>query len=176
MESPRAHHDAWNSDHLSRRLCRALDSLYKSRWEPSPDARIVKRNYSDLDKLTLRRALKGAGLPSRTLQNLRATASSLLKSWGVAPEYVRTVIGHESQTVADAHYDRLDFTAYRQPEPLHPGENPMDLFARLCRAPKSHHESHHRAARVANLPKRQARAWRSQRESNPCLSLERAAS
>ena len=48
----------------------------------------------------------------------------------------------------------------------------LNRFDAGGRAPKSHH----RAARVANLLKRQLGAWRSQRESNPCLSLERAAS
>ena len=81
--------------------------------------------------------------------------------------------------MAAAHYDRLDFTTYREPERLQPGETPMDLFERLCRAPereKSHHESHHSTTARRKAPKRLAAGWRSQRESNPCLSLERAAS
>src|ERR1700752_1431801 len=73
--------------HLSRRLYRTLRALYVARWEPGPDARVIERHYFDLDKLTLRRALKRAGLPSRTFQNLRATCSSLQKQWGVSPEY-----------------------------------------------------------------------------------------
>ena len=138
----------------------------------------MERNDSDLDKLALRRTLKGAELPHRTLQNPRAAASNRVAGRCVAPEYVRAAIGHEGQAVADEHYDAIDVTQARPAETWERerGENMMDLFARLCRVPKSHHESHHRAARVANLPKRQAVAWRSQRESNPCLGLERAAS
>ena len=117
--------------HMSRRLWRALRELYSARWEPGPEQRILERHYFDLDKLTLRRVLKRAGLPHRTFQNLRATCSSLLKQWGVAPEYVRAAIGHENDAVAREHYDRLDFTTYRPPEVLLDGETPMDLFERL---------------------------------------------
>jgi len=116
---------------MSRRLWRALRELYSARWEPGPEQRILERHYFDLDKLTLRRVLKRAGLPHRTFQNLRATCSSLLKQWGVAPEYVRAAIGHENDAVAREHYDRLDFTTYRPPEVLLDGETPMDLFERL---------------------------------------------
>ena len=107
--------------HLSRRLYAALEKLYKARWKPSNDARIVKRHYSELGNVTLRRALRKAGLPDRSFQNLRATCSSLLKSWGIDPAYVRAAIGHEGEAVAAKHYDRLDFTTYREPERLGTG-------------------------------------------------------
>ena len=194
--------------HLSRRLWRALHALHHSRWEPGPGALVVQMHYFDLDKSHLRRVLKRAGLAHRTLQNLRATCSSLLKQWGVAPEYVRAAIGHESEAVAREHYDRLDFTTYRAPEVLQPGETPMDLFARLCvepdeqsartydaiaSAPSDPNEHVREVASTYTVqtggripprvpsPKRKAPqsqrvTWRSQRESNPCLSLERAAS
>ncbi len=189
--------------HLSRRLARRLRALHRSRWEPGPAERIVQARYFDLDKSLLRVVLKRAGLPHRTLQNLRATCSSLLKQWGVAPEYVRTAIGHETDAVAREHYDRLDFTTYRAPEPLAPGDTPMDLFARLCTEPDAiadapgaaecvrERASTYRARNggrtgvrtppavpsAAAAPARnRGLEWRSQRESNPCLSLERAAS
>jgi hypothetical protein len=164
----------------------------------------VKASYWGLSELVLRRVLRSAGLPHRTLQNLRATCSSLLKQWGVAPEYVRVVIGHETDAVARAHYDRLDFTTYRAPENLLPGETPMDLFARLCIEPEAtalHPISKRveslligRAEQVParagterpipprvpsprNRPQRiQGVKWRPQRDSNPCCRLERAES
>jgi hypothetical protein len=39
--------------------------------------------------------LKRAGLPHRTFQNLCATASSLLKQWGISRDYVLAAIGLE---------------------------------------------------------------------------------
>ena len=137
--------------HVSRRLWRALRELYRARWEPGPETRIVERHYFDLDKVTLRRVLKTAGLPQRTFQNLRATCSSLLKQWGIAPEYVRAAIGHENDAVAREHYDRLDFRTYRPPEMLLPGETPMDLFARLCpeRTPQESPQTRHSVAVTA---------------------------
>ncbi len=191
--------------HLSRRLRRALIGLHRDRWQPGPDARVIRTHYFDLDKSLLRLVLKRAGLAHRTLQNLRATCSSLLKQWGVLPEYVRAAIGHESEAVAREHYDRLDFTTYRAPEALLPGETPMDLFARLCVQPEAstlpgaseHPAEQLRApnetvrARSSTLsgqspprvpsPKRKAPqsqrvTWRPQRESNPCRRLERAVS
>ena len=190
--------------HLSRRLSSALRALHRSRWEPAPDVLVIGTHYFDLDKSLLRRVLKRAGLPHRTLQNLRATCSSLLKQWGVAPEYVRAAIGHESEAVAREHYDRLDFTTYRAPETLQPGETPMDLFARLCIATEPLDASAQPAAteRVRAIdepvraiastmreqspprvpspsrkaPRSQRVTWRPQRESNPCRRLERAVS
>jgi len=160
--------------HISRRLWLALHALHRSRWEPGPEARVVRTHYSDLCKSLLRRVLKRAGLPHRTYQNLRATCSSLLKQWGVAPEYVGAAIGHETEAVAKRHYDRLDFTTYHAPEPILEGETPMDLFARLCREPS---ESPHRVPSPAARPQRIQRfGWRPQRESNPCCRLERAES
>ena len=108
----------------------------------------------------------------RTFQNLRATCSSLLKQWGVAPEYVRAAIGHESEAVARLHYDRLDFRIYRAPETLRADETPMDLVARLCRS-----ESPLRVPSPSKkAPRLQRVGWRPQRESNPCCRLERAES
>jgi len=121
--------------HLSRRLWRALRALHRSRWEPGQDERVIRTHYFDFEKSILRRVLKRAGLPHRTLQNMRATCSSLLKQWGIAPEYVRVAIGHETDAVARQYYDRLDFTTYRPPEQILRGDTPMDLFARLCVEP-----------------------------------------
>ncbi len=190
--------------HLSRRLRRALMALSRSRWEPGPQDQIVTASYWGLSELVLRRVLKSAGLPHRTLQNLRATCSSLLKQWGVAPEYVRAVIGHETDAVAREHYDRLDFTTYRAPEQLGTGDTPMDLFARVCIEPdaaalqapseqiakSSTRRGEQVRARAGNerpIPPRvpslrtkpqriRGVEWRPQRDSNPCCRLERAES
>ncbi len=121
--------------HLSRRLRQALTDLNRARWGPGPEKQIVRASYWGLSELVLRRVLRSAGLPHRTLQNLRATCSSLLKQWGVTPEYVRVAIGHETDAVARQYYDRIDFTTYRPPEQILRGETPMDLFARLCVEP-----------------------------------------
>lgn len=161
--------------HVSRRLYRALQALARSRFEPGPSERIVRRNYFDLSHVTLRRVLRRAGLPSRSFQNLRATASSLLKQWGVAPAYVLAAIGHEGEAVAAAHYDALDFSTYREPERLAPGDTPMDLFERLC-GEESPQESPHLATDTRKAPRLRALGWRPQRESNPCYRLERAES
>jgi hypothetical protein len=60
-----------------------------------------------------------------------------LKQWGVAPAYVRQAIGHADEAVADAHYNKLNFTKYIPPEPIDgERETPMDLFARLCVPPE----------------------------------------
>ena len=102
----------------------------------------------------------------------------LKNAWWLVTFEGRT-LGHENEAVAAAHYDRLDFTTYSEPERLQPGETPMDLFARLCRAPEaqnSHHQSHHLHSARRNPPKRQGARWRPQRESNPCRRLERAVS
>ncbi len=189
--------------HLSRRLWHALRWLHQSRWEPGPEALVIETHYFELDKSLLRRALKRAGLPHRTLQNLRATCSSLLKQWGVAPAYVLAAIGHESDAVAREHYDRLDFTTYRAPEALLPGDTPMDLFARLCGESSKLPAREEHAEAVLSAPAGELRArassegarvhprvpsptrkaprsrelgWRPQRESNPCYRLERAES
>ncbi len=160
--------------HISRRLWFALDRLHKERWRPGPNERLIASHYSDLQASLLRRVLIRAGLPHRTFQNLRATCSSLLKQWGVAPEYVRAAIGHESDGVARKHYDRLDFTTYREPERLQPGQTPMDLFARLCEETDEIPLAVPSPARKP--PMIQRVGWRPQRDSNPCCRLERAES
>ena len=172
--------------HLSRRLRNALAELYRTRWEPGPQDQIVKASYSGLSDRVLRRVLRSAGLPGRTFQNLRATCSSLLKQWGIAPEYVRAVIGHETDAVARAHYDRFDFTTYQAPEDLHHGETPMDLFARVCVEPDpnalrgANEQVRARAGKQAPTPPRvpsprikvqriRRVEWRGGRDSNPQL-------
>ena len=124
----------------------------------------------------LRKALLRAGLPHRTFQGLRATCSSLLRQWGVAPEYVRLAVGHEGEEVERKHYLALDFTSYHAPEPIAEGETPMDLFARLCQPP----QAARRGTKSLNKPTKavanQVVSWRPQRESNPCCRLERAES
>src|SRR5262245_15284663 len=158
--------------HISRRLWHALNALRRERWKPAADALVVRTDYFDLSGWLLRRVLERAGLPHRTFQNLRATCSSLLKQWGVNPEYVRAAIGHENEAVAREHYDRFDFTTYRPPETQCEGETPMDLFARLCRS-----ESPLRLpSRSKKAPRIRRVGWCSQRESNPCFGLERATS
>ncbi len=119
--------------HISTRLQHALRKLKRSRFEPGAEADVVQQKYSRLYTHTMRRVLERAGLPKRTFQNMRATASTLLKQWGVAEEYVRYAIGHEDKAVAAKHYDALDFSKYKTAEQLNPEvETPMDLFARLC--------------------------------------------
>jgi len=168
--------------HLSRRTWRALRALYRERWEPGPEVRIVRGNYWDLSTVMLRRVLERAGLPARTFQNLRATASSLLRQWGVPAEYVRAAIGHETEGVADAHYNALDFRVFRPPERVDPeaGDTPMDLFERLCPEPlslsHSPHFSPHLGVEEQKAEGIQPLPWCSQRDSNPCLGLERATS
>ena len=177
--------------HLSRRLRNALAELYRARWEPGPADQIVKASYWGLSELVLRRVLRLAGLPHRTFQNLRATCSSLLKQWGIAPAYVRAMIGHKTDAVAREHYDRLDFTTYRAPEELRDGETPMDLFARVCVEPDADAvqplgervqaragEQRQTPPRVPSprkkAPKRQVVGWRPQRDSNPCCQKRKA--
>jgi hypothetical protein len=91
-----------------------------------------------MDGMVLRGACKRAGLPKRTFQNLRATASSLLMEWLKDPVYVRWAIGHADESVASTHYNKLDFTKYKSAECFDPEtETPMDLFARLCVPPEN---------------------------------------
>ena len=168
--------------HLSRRTWRELRALYRERWEPGPEARIVTGNYWDLSTVLLRRILRRAGLPARTFQNLRATAGSLLRQWGIPPEYARAALGHEGEAVAEAHYTALDFRVFRPPERVDPGqgETPMDLFERLCPEPAARRESPHLSPHLGvedeEAEEIQAVTWRPQRESNPCCRLERAES
>ena len=161
--------------HMSRRLGQALAALYRARMEPGPEACVVRTNYWDLSNVMLRRVLKRAGLPSRTFQNLRATCSSLLKQWGVAPAYVLACIGHESEGVARMHYDALDFSTYRAPETLRSGEVPADLFARLC-PEESVQSPPIKSPQRTQLAALARKSWRPQRDSNPCCRLERAVS
>ena len=161
--------------HISSRLEFSLRSLYRARFQPGPNSEVVKENYWSLEERVLRRVCERAGLPKRTFQNLRATASSLLTEWTKDPVYVRHVIGHADEGVATAHYNKLDLTRYKPAEPLDPEtENPMDLFARLC-VPREQVPAVVPALKIESegIP---GVTWRSQRESNPCLSLERAPS
>ena len=144
--------------------------------EPSPY--VLSMSYYDLDGRYLARICKAAGIERRTFQNLRATCSSLLKEWGIPEKLVRAAIGHAGDAVAEAHYDDLDPTQARPVATWDPeaGENFADLFARLCPEPKSHQKSHHHERVAIKALARRVVRWRSQRESNPCLSLERAPS
>jgi hypothetical protein len=116
----------------------------------------VKASYWDLSKLVLRRVLRSAGLPHRTFQNLRATCSSLLKQWGVAPEYVRAVIGHETDAVA------------RGPPRLHDLSGPGEAAAR--RDPHGPLRPDGYRARIG----RAARYWRARCEHSPGSRRARA--
>jgi hypothetical protein len=110
---------------------------FNTRETPLVGIEIVKANYWSMEQRVLRRVCERAGLPKCTFQNLRATCSSLLKQWGVAPAYVRQVIGHADEAVADAHYNKPDFSQYPTPESVDgQRETPMDLFARLCVPPE----------------------------------------
>ncbi len=138
---------------LSRRLAEALLDVRRARFSPSPDALIIETGYFELERRLVRRACTAAGIGKRTLQNLRATASSLLKQWGVPTKLVGVAIGHESEAVAEEHYDAIDVTEARPAETWDRirGENFADLFARLCPEPKSHQKSHHQSHKT---PKR----------------------
>jgi integrase len=131
VEPPKSGEVRWVP--ISRRVRQALLQLYRDRWEPGPDERIIRQNYWDLSTVTLRRICERAGLPHTTFQHLRATCGTLLTQWLRDPEWVRAVVGWKGAAVAEAHYLAIDFRgSYRAPERLHLGENPMDLFERLC--------------------------------------------
>jgi hypothetical protein len=117
--------------------CRLHSSL-PDRARYGAETFVFKANYFDLGKRYLRQAWKRAGIGSRSFDTRRATASTLLKEWGVGDSLFRAAIGHDDQVVADKHYDAIDVARARPSATWdrERGENMMDLFDRFCRAPK----------------------------------------
>jgi len=154
---------------LSRRLRRVLIAVRRHRVSAEAEDSVLAWRYDGLI-WKLDQLVKLAGLEHTTFQNLRATANTLLRQWGVNVEAVREIIGHEGEAVASEHYTGKRLRGYRPPELLAEGELPTDLFARLCRAPeaqKSHHKSHHPKTGARKAPRLKAVGWCPQRDSNP---------
>ncbi len=158
---------------LSLRLRDALIRLYRERWEPSPSALILDGiNYYTFREVEWRRIRKRADLGSARLKDLRDTFASQLLTAGITLQYISGQLGHESVGVTAKHYAKwIGDDDYREPMRLEEGEVPADLLARLPEKVTTISTTHKNESE--GIP---GVRWRSQRESNPCLSLERAPS
>jgi len=138
---------------LSRRLRRALEELYRGRFQPGPEALVIRgETEGSIDpwnfrKREWRRICTRAGIGHRALKDLRDTYASHLLSTGVQLGYVSAQLGHSDVAVTARHYARwAGGDLYRQPLVLEAGEVPADFLARLAESPttKVAAPSHHR--------------------------------
>jgi len=124
---------------LSRRLRRALETLYRFQYEPGPTARLLPSfEPHNFTNRAWRRILKRAEIGHRAPKDLRDTYASWLLSLGVQLGYVSQQLGHSDVAVTARHYAKwCGGNLYREPMPLLPGELPADLLARVIESPQS---------------------------------------
>ena len=124
---------------VSRRLRTALLQLRESRFNPSPEARVLQDFHaSNFRKREWRRILKRAELGHWTPKDLRDTFASQLLTRGISPAYVSRQLGHADWSVTARHYARWtggDY--YVEPQRLEQGEVPADLLGRFTVTPNA---------------------------------------
>jgi hypothetical protein len=129
-------------------------------------------NYYTFRGGSWRRIRKRADLGPIRLKDLRDTFASQLLTAGITLQYISGQLRHESVGVTEKHYAKwIGDDDYREPMRLEEGEVPADLLARLPGKVTTISTTHRIESEGI-----QGVGWRSQRESNPCLSLERAPS
>jgi hypothetical protein len=129
-------------------------------------------NYYTFRGGSWRRIRKRADLGPIRLKDLRDTFASQLLTAGITLQYISGQLGHESVGVTEKHYVKwIGDDDYREPMRLEKGEVPADLLVRPPEKVTTTFTTHRKESE--GIP---GVGWRSQRESNPCLSLERAPS
>jgi len=144
---------------LSRRARHALEELYRTRFEPSPESYVLEGIWPDnFRHREWRRICKRAGIGNRALKDLRDTYACWLLTAGVQLGYVSQQLGHSDVAVTARHYARwVGGMEYREPMQLEPGEVPADLLARLDESPQ---QKSSRRSQVANRrPSQRILGW-----------------
>src|SRR5208337_4944040 len=115
---------------LSRRLRAVLRDLYRSRFQPGPEALVFQGlKPRDFYRGEWRRICARAGLGYRMLKDLRDTYASHLLSAGVQLGYVSKQLGHSNVSITATHYARwAGGDLYRKPMQLESGEVPADFL------------------------------------------------
>ncbi len=118
---------------LSRRLRRALITLYRKRFNPSPEAQILDGvEPNNFRHREWRRICQRAGVGHQQLKSLRHSFASWLLTVGVNPAWVSRQLGHSDWNVTAKHYAKhIERAAYEEPLTLETGEVHCDFFARL---------------------------------------------
>ena len=118
---------------MSRRLRRALQALYKDRFQPGPRTLVLKGVDADnFRKREWRRICDRAEIGHRAMKDLRDTYASQLLTCGVQLGYVSRQLGHSKPTVTADHYAKwCGGDDYRNPLAPRDGELPADLLARI---------------------------------------------
>jgi len=133
---------------LSRRLYRALWTLFRERFRADPNAYdpqglvlagIDRHNFRRQNQDYGRREspwariCRKAGIGQRQIKNLRHSYASHLLSVGVPLGYIQTQLGHLTPLTTATFYAKwIEMSEYREPMRVGEDELPADLLARIC--------------------------------------------